>query len=452
MDWIAPAIGCFTGIFAISTYWTTRFDIEPDHIVHTSGWIFRKDRRIPLNQIQNVSIRQNVLERVMGVATVDVETSMGKGRDLKLSVLKLAEAERFREELLGAAHIGGLGPANLEDPVVKLNNHDLLLGAFTENHLAQMILGAITIGTPLIGFLAKFSSRLSPVWAPLLFAVGFLILLLGSWIWGAATYYLKYGGFAVRRNEKVFRISYGLLNKVQMAIRPERIEYLHLTATIPQRWMSRASVQVGTASTFGEAGVLAPVALFVDRHRAYKGASEVIPGLNIDGLLWTKFDPIFYRAASIRSLVTVVVCSLIYKALAIFAPNTYLVPTIVLGMISALVLMKLITLFLASPENGFAITRDAILVRQGYFHQSISAIPIRRIENVAMYQPLWWKSRKATAFSVQGMKHRLSVGAMPQGAVEQFMAEWLVKVEHQNDPIAAVEDPTIEFSADGQLV
>jgi len=259
--WIAAVIALFTGLFAIGAFWTTRFALQTDHVVHKTGWIFRKDRRIPLNQIQNVNIQQNVLERVLGVATVDVETAMGRGKELKLSVLALKDAERFREELLSAAHISEAGPAVADEPIVKLTQHDLLYGALTENHLRYIIVGFVTLSGPAFHWLSQFTNDLAPMSAILADVGVCAVMAVGFWLWGSVTYYLKYGGFVVRRDARMLRISFGLFSRVQVAIRPERIEYLHLTTTLLQRHLHRTSLQVGTASSFGEAGVLAPMAL-----------------------------------------------------------------------------------------------------------------------------------------------------------------------------------------------
>ncbi|WP_227625005.1 PH domain-containing protein [Fimbriimonas ginsengisoli] len=429
-DWIAAAIGGFTGLFAIGTYWTSRFDLDDNHIIHKTGWIFRKDRRIPLVQVQNVSLRQNVLERVFKVATVDVETAAGHGHDLKLSVLSLVDAERFREEILGAAHLSLPDKEKVEEPLVRLNRHDLIYGGLTENHLLQMVVGMFTVGGSLLAVGIKMVAKLPPL-AAAFAAVGYVVVLfLGGWLWGAGSYILKYGGFVVHREEKVFRISHGLLNKVQMAIRPSRIEYLRLTTTIPQRLMRRTSLHVGTASSFGEAGVLAPIALFVERHVAYASASDIIPGLDIAKLHWRPFDPVFYRARVFRA--SIFIAALVALGVWIGVATGGAVAAVVsvmLGFLGLISLTNLGALFLARPENSFAITEDAIVVRQGYFHQNLSAIPLERMENMALSQPWWWRRRRSVTLSVQGMKHRLHVGALQESAVEELMARWRDKID-----------------------
>jgi putative membrane protein len=427
-DWIALLIGGLTGVMAVGAYWTTRFDVQSNHIVHTTGWIFRKDRRIPLEQIQNVNLRQNLLERLFHVATVDVETAMGRGRDLKLSVLSWSEAERLKEELLGAAHLDLATDPKPERAVVRLDRQDLILGAVTENHFVQMTVVMFTVGGPILGAVGSYADKLPLALSMAIFGIGLATLTVGSWLWGVATYILKYGGFAVDRTESVFRISYGLLNKVQMAIRPGRIEFLKITKTIPQRWMQRASFFVGTASSFGEAGVFAPVALFVPEPVAYAGVSEVIPGLNMAALPWQPFHPIFYWSRMTRGVIWAsIVCLAAYEIDGLI--DSPALAWIGAGIVVAVIFVRLATLLLAKPENAFAITEDALVVRAGYIHQSISAMPIDRVENVAVTQPMWWKGTHAATLAVQAMKNRIFIGAIPESAIETLMAFWRKKIE-----------------------
>ncbi len=428
-DWIAGFVALFTGVFAIGGYWTSRYDIETDHVVHTTGWIFRKDRRIPLIQIQNVSLRQNLLERLFRVATVDVETAGGHGHDLKLSVLGLADAERFREELLGAAHLDGGGAKQVEEPIVRLSQHDLIYGAITENHFRHVVVVLFTIVGPGMGVIMPLAEKLHPAARASVFGGGLLLLTVGAWIWGAISYVLKYGGFTVQRSDTVFKISYGLLNRAQMAIRPGRIEFLRITVTLLQRWMERATFEVGTAATFGEAGVLAPVALFVPWSIAFASAAEVIPGLSIPSLDWRPFHRVFYMAAVVRSMIWIVVAAMIEWGIVRVAPTEVsFVAGIILGLVVASSLLRTAGLLLSSPENGFAITENALITRRGYLHQVISAIPIERIENIRITQPFWWRRFGVARLTVQGMKHRVFVGAISEEAVEILQDTWGEKI------------------------
>lgn len=422
-DWVAGLFAFLTGSFAVGAYWTTRFDIAADQVIHKTGWIFRKERRIPLQQIQNVNIRQNVLERLFKVATVDVETAMGHGRDLKLSVLGFHDAERVREELLGSPHIDPTVSVSSEAVVARLTAHDLLFGAITENHLPQILLAMVTLGGPGVGLVMQLAGRFSSTAQPLLVCGSVILLLVGGWLWGAGGYFLKYGGFVVHKSESTFRITYGLLNKAQLAIRPKRIEFVHITVTILQRLMGRASLHLGTAASFGEAGVYAPVGLFVEREVAYAGAREVIPNLDIAQLNWKPFHPVFYRARFARSTISILVMVAIAFGLS-RGTSAPVAVWIVCYLLAAIVFLQLVALLLAMPENGFSITGDALVVRSGFYHQSISAMPILRMETMWLSRPFWWQRYRATRLIVQAMNRKIVVGAIPDADIEMLMSSW----------------------------
>jgi putative membrane protein len=437
-DLILTGIGLFGGVFAISTYWTTRFEIEPDHVVWHSGLIFRRDRRIPLEHVHNVNLHQNVLERMLKVASVEVETAAGTGPELKLRVLALPEAERFREELLGAARLerseagelGAAGERKIEEPLVRLTNRELLLGATSENHWLNLFLMAAPGGSLISVLLHKgaFNEAFSamPRWAMFVISAGaFAAFLLAGWVWGAIGYILKYGGFIVRRDGASYRISYGLLAKVQMAIRPSRIEYVCLTTTLPQRWIARTALFAGTAGSFGEAGTLAPMGLMLPRHVAFESVSDVVPGVEVAKLPWRAFHPVFYRATVVRSLVMF----LIWAGIATFGWTAAQAPLgamigVGMGLVALFPLVRLAMIFLSRAETSFAITDDVVAVRRGYYHQKIEVVPIDRLEFISTSQPLWWKGRQATSLCVQGMKHVIRIEGLPESAVEELRGIW----------------------------
>ncbi|HEV7233666.1 MAG TPA: PH domain-containing protein, partial [Sphingorhabdus sp.] len=62
-----------------------------------SGILSRTARSIPYERIQDVSIEQKPLARIMGLGEVRFETGGGEGEDAKLSFVSVVEAERLRE-------------------------------------------------------------------------------------------------------------------------------------------------------------------------------------------------------------------------------------------------------------------------------------------------------------------------------------------------------------------
>jgi putative membrane protein len=74
-----------------------RYHIGEHDIRIEKGVLSRTARSIPYERIQDVSIEQKPLARIMGLGEVKFETGGGEGDDAKLSFVSLDEAERLRE-------------------------------------------------------------------------------------------------------------------------------------------------------------------------------------------------------------------------------------------------------------------------------------------------------------------------------------------------------------------
>lgn len=73
-----------------------------------SGVLSRSVRTIPLERVRGVDVSQPFLHRLLGLARVEVEAAAGgsgKSAELSLPAVSLAEAERLRARLLGAAPV-----------------------------------------------------------------------------------------------------------------------------------------------------------------------------------------------------------------------------------------------------------------------------------------------------------------------------------------------------------
>ena len=94
-----PAL-LLTGIFSllplagILHFLTYRFSIRGSDIVIRSGILVKQTRHIPLDKIHNVTLRRNLLHRILGVAEVRLESGgTGEQSEALLRVLSLADAQ-----------------------------------------------------------------------------------------------------------------------------------------------------------------------------------------------------------------------------------------------------------------------------------------------------------------------------------------------------------------------
>lgn len=101
--WSLLLVGVALALVAALANWlqwrafTYRFDA--DELLIAEG-VFSKSRRsIPLSRIQDVSVEQQALQRLFGLATVKLETGGGKANEGMLDSVSLDEAHRLRDLL-----------------------------------------------------------------------------------------------------------------------------------------------------------------------------------------------------------------------------------------------------------------------------------------------------------------------------------------------------------------
>lgn len=102
--YIAPVLALFV-LFSVGFAWAawTRFHwrVSDTGVAITSGVFSRNDRSIPFDRIQDVSIEQGLIQRVLGLATVGFETGSAaeKGEDGKLNAIALVQADALRDHI-----------------------------------------------------------------------------------------------------------------------------------------------------------------------------------------------------------------------------------------------------------------------------------------------------------------------------------------------------------------
>ncbi len=91
---VALVVGVTVLIWSRFTYQVTDREIRIK-----SGLLNRNNRSIPFDRIQDVSVEQNLASRLLGLATVALETGAGGGEDGQLDALSRAEAEKLRDTI-----------------------------------------------------------------------------------------------------------------------------------------------------------------------------------------------------------------------------------------------------------------------------------------------------------------------------------------------------------------
>ena len=223
-----------------------RFYLDEDDIRIEQGLLNRTVRSIPFDRIQDVSIEEKPLARMMGLGEVKFESGGGKGEDAKLSFVAMDRAEALRETIrVRKALVGGESAAaetaELErPPVFSMDNGRLLtLGLYSFSLVIFAVLGGLAqqfdfllpfdwwdfkhwtgiaedrgVSIDGIGMGARIVGALIALAA--LVAIGVLT--------GIVRTVLKEYGFRLDRTERGFRRRRGFLTRTDVVMPVDRVQ------------------------------------------------------------------------------------------------------------------------------------------------------------------------------------------------------------------------------------
>ncbi|WP_292891211.1 PH domain-containing protein [Nonlabens sp.] len=75
------------------------FHIEDDELIIQKGFLQKERKAIPLERIQSININQNVVQRILGIVSLEVDTAGSKAKELEIPGLERSFASQFKELL-----------------------------------------------------------------------------------------------------------------------------------------------------------------------------------------------------------------------------------------------------------------------------------------------------------------------------------------------------------------
>jgi putative membrane protein len=75
------------------------FHIEDDELIIQKGFLQKERKAIPLERIQSININQNIVQRILGIVSLEVDTAGSKTKELEIPGLERSFASQFKELL-----------------------------------------------------------------------------------------------------------------------------------------------------------------------------------------------------------------------------------------------------------------------------------------------------------------------------------------------------------------
>ncbi len=394
----------FTLPSIILNYYFFKFQITNNELVIYSGIIAKKQKNIPVRRIQNINMEQNFLQRMLGITKVQIETAGEATAEgvleyvSKHDAAKIANTIRqFQDNYNVVTNNGSVAESLKNNIDVRKNIIDnnensaqelfsmsnfkviqygmlrfrpiaLVFGAWIFSMLQQFF-PMESISEKLIGSNFEYVEKLNT--AELLYygVIAVMLIIFSSWLLDIILTFNKYYGFKLTKDSNKFITNYGLFTKKQVTIPLKKLQSIVITTNPIKKLINYYSLGLQTAGM---------------------GAS---PSQNVVAIPFASINEVKNLAQNIREFLfpeafIKVSKKTIQRALVKYF--LYFIP-IVAGLYfvsnNALWLLVLIPVIIWSAilkwqYRGYSIEDELIFVKQGFWFQKVSIVPIEKIQTL----------------------------------------------------------------------
>jgi putative membrane protein len=443
------AIILFSFIFAYLWYlkFTFFLDKEKQEFVVNKG-IFNRDQVIiQLDKIQQVNINQNILQKIIGVYGLKIDTAGAHGEEVSIKAIDETSAYNLKEHLLNRKAATEAQPETAhenhlqeETPFLRISAWTLLKVGLTSNYgqsfalLAAFFYTVIYEGRQLLDAFkinkdeiqGAVTGMLTIVTVFILIACLLVVLLIINLV---RTFY-KYFELEISQHQDTLLISSGLIAKKNTLVSPNKVQITRYSQNYFQKKMNMLNMSLRQAH-FGQS----------KKGHEMQGNTLEIPGCNPterDELLkmilgsaplkgktfipdWRFLNlPIFFK------LVLPVVIFLIF---AFNIPEVKPFMAIAIAYFFIGVLM----IYISYRRHRISVNQDFIIKKSGIWDISNEIVMPNKIQAITTFQYPWHKGVDVGHLSLHTAAGQIHFKYGNYTEIKQLVNYWLYQVESGNE-------------------
>ncbi|RQG97002.1 PH domain-containing protein [Natrarchaeobius chitinivorans] len=463
---VLGVIGLLAGVaYGLAYYYRFEYGITPDTFDVQSGVISRRSREIPYGRIQNVDVARGVVQRLLGLAVVSIETAGGGNTEATLRFVSESEADRLQHQIRRRtaeikdrqrsrerdtetdqrgestdATPGSEAPSPDPDPrsereehvdptrvetgyrsrrqrLFDLQSRELLLYSFTTFRPAAIaaVLFVFFLATDTI--LEYMVTVANPVGGPedlengdtgsygILTVVSMINGLLITYLLSVAYTFATYYDFRLGRVDEDFVYERGLLQRYSGSIPAEKVQSVTVTANPIQRLIGYAGLWIETAGYGPDSSAGSQSAVpFAVRRRVYTFTE------NLTGVERPKFQKpptIARRRYLVRySIVAALFVAVVYGITRISPLEGWYFAAAVFVVVPPAAHLRYVNL-------GYYVGSDHLVIRRGFWRRRTTVIPYYRIQTLSTRRSIFQRRLGIASLVVDTASSRTFFWATP---------------------------------------
>lgn len=239
-------------------------DEQKGEFVVQSGVLSKKKLSIGLGKIQQVNINQNVIQKLIGVYSLDIDTAGSNDKEVSIKAISHHSAQILKAKLLERdtleqeCEFVDKNTGETQKPVVSIGLLSLLKLGLTSNYgksLAILIAFFFTIFDTIKNFFEEEVLTeeqiqeyiIETTFVTMLFVFGMLFLL--TFVVNLVRTLIKYYDFSIVKERASLLISYGFFAKKNTLLNPKKAQIVSYSQNFFQKKLNVLSLRIRQASS-----------------------------------------------------------------------------------------------------------------------------------------------------------------------------------------------------------
>lgn len=399
-------------LFAYYQYRNFTFQVIDNELIIHKGVLFKNRTVISVERIQSIQITDNIVQRILGLVSLKVDTAGSKGNELEIPALERKRADLLKTLLYEKKEAAsGEAPEiitettdeSMQEPpkpsepsrvLVHLSLFDLIKVGLTENHLKTgMIALAFVFGTwsQYQDFIEKYFSDYFDEYADeiakggMAFLLGFLILYaIFSVLLSLGRTILRFYDLKATLHQNAVEIHTGLLKRNQDRVPIRKIQFVQWETNPLRRLAGYESAKIKPSNSVGETTKQQSIEIPALKWREsamlaagiFPHYSEPQFGFKADAMAYARFNFIF---SSFLILPFTAVGIYFFEAIGLLALIAY-IPFLFFG-------------YQFGRRVRISFNRHYMVMRKGWVFPARIVLPCHKLQSISFQQNIFLKKR-----------------------------------------------------------
>ena len=437
----------YMGVFALFVFFLIRaflifknfqFKIENKHFMLQKGILKKTHTSIPFDRIQNINFKQNIIQQIIDVHEVNIETAGSSKAEISIKALSFKEASALKQAITIFDRSTVISDVEIENkPLLEIGFAALMKVSFTENHLQSLLL----LFAVLVGFYQQISDlfdglgkqhlldnyiteNASSLENNIILIVGFLIILsLIAVLSSIVRVVLRHFNLTVFVKNNALEIYQGLTTKKSVILKKDKVQHITISHNPIKKKLGISFINFKQAISGKVENKKDKVIKIVgcQLRQVTVIKNLLFSGENLEGIN-KNFSTSYYRVRLYLrgALMLFILNTLLYVVIQsnqVFWVNTLLIPVFILS------------IEVSFKKRYYLFNKELLLVGQGTIETHKTYLPFFKVQNVKLKQTIFQVKNNVADVIFQTASGKIKIPCIQLEKAEQIYNYTLFKVE-----------------------